>query len=279
MTIPILTTKLYIPPPRPDPSTGLRTSLVPRPRLIEQLNEGVARKLILICALAGFGKTTLLSDWLHHSNLPVAWVSLDKGDNDLSCFLVYFVAALQTIEPGICETVQAMIQSPQPPPNESTLIELINEIATISQDFVLILDDYHLIEAHPVNDALTFLLDHLPPVVHLVIASRSDPLLSLSRLRAQGQMTELRADDLRFSTQEATTFLNQVMGLALSEDDVLALETRTEGWIAGLQLAALSTRMLYPNGSDIIFFKDRLFPLNRMKGLTMVSDLDKIATH
>jgi LuxR family maltose regulon positive regulatory protein len=164
-------------------------------------------------------------------------VSLDEGDNDRTRFLVYFVAALQTIESGISETV---LHAPQPPPIESVLTELINEIAAVEQNFILVLDDYHVIEAPSVHNALTFLLDHLPPNMHLVITSRSDPLLQIPRLRAKGQMTELRAENLRFTTQEATRFLNQVMGLALSRDDVLSLETRTEGWITGLHLAALS---------------------------------------
>jgi LuxR family maltose regulon positive regulatory protein len=205
--------------------------------LIERLDAGLDRKLTLISAPAGFGKTTLLSNWVGRLDLPVAWVSLDEGDNDRTRFLVYFVAALQTIESGISETV---LHAPQPPPIESVLTELINEIAAVEQNFILVLDDYHVIEAPSVHNALTFLLDHLPPNMHLVITSRSDPLLQIPRLRAKDQMTELRAENLRFTTQEATRFLNQVMGLALSEDDVLSLETRTEGWITGLHLAALS---------------------------------------
>jgi len=228
----LLQTKLFIPPTRPD--------LVPRPRLIERLNEGITRKLILICAPAGFGKTTLISNWVEELELPVAWISLDKGDNDRTSLLIYLVAALQTIDAGICETVRAMLQTPQPPPIKSILTELINEIATLSQDFVLILDDFQVIENHEIDEALTFILDHIPPVMHLVITSRSDPLLPLSRLRARSQMTELRSTDLRFSSHETAYFLNQVMGLELSEDDIASLESRTEGWIAGLQLAGLS---------------------------------------
>jgi LuxR family maltose regulon positive regulatory protein len=205
--------------------------------LIERLDAGLDRKLTLISAPAGFGKTTLLSNWVGGLDLPVAWLSLDKGDNDQTSFLVYFIAALQTIETGIGETVP---HAPQPPPIESILTELINEVASIEGNFILVLDDYHVIEAQAVHNALNFLLDHLPPNMHLVITSRSDPLLQIPRLRAQGQVTELRAENLRFTTQEAARFLNQVMGLALSEDDVLSLETRTEGWITGLHLAALS---------------------------------------
>ena len=228
----LLTTKLYIPPPRPE--------LVPRPRLIELLNTGLYRKLTLISAPAGFGKTTMLSDWVGKINFPVAWLSLDKGDNDIKRFLQYFIAALQTIDTDVFETVQAMLQSPQSPPIESILTELVNEVASIEQNIILVLDDFHLIEASTVHDALNFLLSHLPPRVHLVITSRSDPLLQISILRAKDQVTELRADNLRFSIREATQFLNDVMGLALSADEVRSLEIRTEGWIAGLHLAALS---------------------------------------
>jgi len=228
----LLQTKLFIPPTRPD--------LVPRPQLIERLNEGINRKLILICAPAGFGKTTLLSNWVAGLDLSVAWVSLDKGDNDLTSFLVYLVAALQTVEASICETVLDMLRAPQPLPIEPVLTELINEVATLSQDFVLVLDDYQVIEDHTINEALAFLIDHLPPLMHWVIISRSDPMLPLPRLRARSQMTELRTEDLRFSTYEATDFFNRVMGLVLSEEDIVALEARTEGWIAGLQLAAIS---------------------------------------
>jgi LuxR family maltose regulon positive regulatory protein len=208
--------------------------------LIERLNEGITGKLILICAPAGFGKTTILSDWVRQINMPVAWLSLDKEDNELSRFLVYLISALQTIEDGLGKTVQVMLQTPQPLPIESILTELINEVTTLSQDFILILDDYHVVEDNTIHEALTFLLDNLPPAMHLVITSRSDPLLQIPSLRAKGQITELRIENLRFTTQETTRFLNQVMGLALSEDDVAALESRTEGWIAGLHLAALS---------------------------------------
>ena len=230
MSTPILATKLYIPPPRP--------KVVLRPRLIERLNEGLHRKLTLISAPAGFGKTTLVSEWLADCERPAAWLSLDEGDNDPTRFLTYLVAALQTIAPNIGEGVLGVLQSPQPPPTESILTALLNEITTIPDNFVLVLDDYHVIDAKPVDDALTFLLEHLPPQMHLVIATREDPQLPLARLRARGQLTELRAADLRFTPAEAAEFLNQVMGLNLSAEDIAALETRTEGWIAGLQLAA-----------------------------------------
>ena len=172
--------------------------------------------------------------------MRVAWLSLDEGDNDPTRFLTYLVAALQTIVANIGAGVLGALQSPQPPPIESILTALLNEITTIPDNFILVLDDYHIIDSKPVDNALTFLLEHLPPQMHLVIATREDPHLPLARLRARGQLTELRAADLRFTPSEAAEFLNQVMGLNLSAEDIAALETRTEGWIASLQLAALS---------------------------------------
>jgi LuxR family maltose regulon positive regulatory protein len=230
----LLQTKLYIP--------TLRPNLVPRSRLVEQLNQGLqqARKLTLISAPAGFGKTTLVSEWVAGNELPAAWLSLDEGDNDPTRFLTYLVAALQTITANIGKGVLGVLQSPQPPPTEAVLTPLINEIATIPDRIILVLDDYHLIETQPIHAALIYLLDHLPPQLHLVIATRDDPQLPLARLRARGQLTELRAADLHFTSVEAAEFLNQVMGLDLSTEDIAALETRTEGWIAGLQLAAIS---------------------------------------
>jgi len=229
---PILATKLYIPPPRP--------KIVLRPRLIERLNEGMYCKLTLISAPAGFGKTTLVSEWVASCKQPVAWLSLEEGDNDPTRFLTYLVAALQTISANIGEGALAVLQSPQPPSTESILTILLNDITTISDSFILVLDDYHVIDSQPVDQALVFLVEHVPPQMHLVIASREDPHLPLARLRARGQLTELRAADLRFTPAEAAEFLNRVMGLNLSAEDIAALETRTEGWIAGLQLAALS---------------------------------------
>lgn len=258
MVAPFLTTKLYIPPVRPP------RSVVPRPRLIQRLNEGLRPgcKLTLVSAPAGFGKTTLLSEWVGqgldvedwgldnaatgHSpmSIPqspqVAWLSLDKGDNAPSCFWGYFVAALQTIETSIGANALDALQIPQPPPIEAILTALLNEIAALPNPFALVLDDYHVIEAQPVHSALTFLLDHLPPQMHLVVATRSDPPLPIARLRGRGQLTELRADDLRFTPDEAVAFMNEAMGLSLTPKDVQALKVRTEGWIVGLQLAALS---------------------------------------
>jgi LuxR family maltose regulon positive regulatory protein len=231
---PILATKLYMPPLRPE--------VVTRPRLLEQLNEGLHSNLILISAPAGFGKTTLVSQWLALIERPAAWLSLDKGENDPARFLTYLVAALQAIAPNIGEGVSGVLQSPQPPPPEAILTTLLNDLTSIKDQFVLVLDDYHVLDAKAVDQALTFLLEHLPPHMHLVIATREDPPLPLARLRAGGRMTEMRAADLRFTPSEAAAFLNQVMGLRLSAQDIAALERRTEGWIAGLQLAALSMR-------------------------------------
>ncbi|MCJ7520245.1 MAG: AAA family ATPase, partial [Anaerolineaceae bacterium] len=191
MSEPLLLTKLYIPPPRP--------KVVFRPRLIERLNEGMHRKLTLISAPAGFGKTTLVSEWAASYDRPVAWVSLDEEDNDPARFLAYFVSALQTIAPNIGKGVLALLQSPQPPPIELILTNLLNEITTISDNFILILDDYHVIDSKPVDAVLTFLIKHLPPHMHLVITTREDPHLPLARLRTRGQLTEIRAVDLRFN--------------------------------------------------------------------------------
>src|SRR5207302_1549386 len=232
MSTPILATKLYIP--------RLRPNVVSRPRLTERLNEGLQRKLILIAAPAGFGKTTLVSAWVARCDRQVAWLSLDKGESDSTLFLTYLVTALQTIAPTIGEGVLGALQSPQPPPTEAILTALLNEITAIPDKFVLVLDDYHVIDAKAVDQTLTYLVEHLPPQMHLVIATREDPQLPLARLRARSHLTELRAADLRFTASEAAEFLTQVMGLSLSAADIAALEDHTEGWIAGLQLAALS---------------------------------------
>ena len=234
MPAPLLATKLYLPP--------LRQRSVPRPRLVERLNDGLAAgtRLTLVSAPAGFGKTTLVSEWVAGCGRPVAWLSLDAADSDPGRFLIYLIAALQTVAPGVGGGVLAVLQSPQPPPIESTLTALLNDVAAIPSHVVLVLDDYHVLDAKPVDEAMTFLVEHLPPQLHLVIATREDPALPLPRLRARGQLTELRGADLRFTPDEASAFLNQVMGLALSAEEVAALDARTEGWIAGLQLAAIS---------------------------------------
>ncbi|MGB7095496.1 MAG: hypothetical protein WBD62_12710, partial [Anaerolineales bacterium] len=191
----LLTTKLFIPPTRPN--------LVPRPRLIKRLNQGLHRKLALISAPAGFGKTTLVTDWLDNLRLDlqkekqnetrIAWLSLDEGDNDSARFLAYIINALnQAIgeEDSFGKGALSMLQSPQPPPTETILTPIINEVATISDSLILVLDDYHLIDAQPIHDALSFLLENIPPRMHLVIATREDPPLLLSRLRSREQLTE-----------------------------------------------------------------------------------------
>ena len=250
MSIALLTTKLHIP--------RLRHNLVARPRLMKQLNAGLQRKLTLISAPAGFGKTTLVGEWVANLRLdamggagpPIAaaWLSLDEGDNDPVRFLTYVVAALQTLalsqaegaEASVGKGVLSALQSPQPLPIEAALTALINEMAALPGRVVLVLDDYHVIDAKPVDNALIFLLEHLPPQIQLVIATREDPHLPLARLRVRGQLTEVRVADLRFTHSEAAVFLNHVMGLDLSAESIAALEMRTEGWIAGLQMAALS---------------------------------------
>jgi LuxR family maltose regulon positive regulatory protein len=238
----LLQTKLYIPP--------LRSNLVNRPRLIDRLNQGLepGYKLSIISAPAGFGKTTMLSEWVHGSNSAVAWVSLDKGDNDLTRFLAYFITALQTLEPAIGDGALGLLQSPQQPETAMILTALINDVAKVllsdpqGRNFAIVLDDYHLINAQPVHEALTFLLDNLPPQMHLGIASRTDPPLPLSRLRIRGELVELREADLRFTIDETASLFSRAMGINLSADDIAALDTRTEGWIAGLQVAALSMK-------------------------------------
>jgi LuxR family transcriptional regulator, maltose regulon positive regulatory protein len=233
---PLLLTKLSVPLPRP--------SLVPRPRLSERLREGLGCKLTLVSAPAGFGKTTLLSTWLAGSSgdRSAVWLSLDAADNDPARFWRYFIAAVDRLRPGAGDAALRLLGSPQPPPIEAVLTTLLNELADLDADVALVVDDYHLIESRAIHEALTFLIEHLPPRFHLVIATRRDPPLPLARLRARGELNELRAADLRFTSEEAATFLDQVMGLKLSAEEIAELETRTEGWIAGLQMAALAMR-------------------------------------
>ncbi len=234
MLTPVLTTKLFIPPPRPN--------AVPRARLIARLNEGLYRKLTLLSAPAGFGKTMLLSQWLADCARPVAWLTLDSADNDPTLFLTYLVAALQTAVPTIGVEVLGALQARPHPPIETLLFTLLNEIATLPQQAILVLDDHHVLDASAIHKTVAFLVEHLPPQLHLVIATREDPPLPLARLRARDQLSELRVADMRFTPSEAATFLNQIMHLSLAAEDLSALERRTEGWIAGLQLAALSMR-------------------------------------
>ena len=240
----LLQTKLYVPRPRP--------ALVPRPHLIAILNQGLHRKLTLISAPAGFGKTTLVTEWIAAGERPSAWLSLDEGDSDPARFLQYLVAALRTVVPELGQTAAAALQSPQPPPAQAILTPLLNEIAAVPEPFMLVLDDYHEVDAQPVDELLTFLLEHLPPQLHLVITTRENPSLPLPRLRVRGQLTELRAADLRFTVEETAVFLNQIMGLNLAAADIAALEGRTEGWIAGLQLASLSLQGHRADTADFI---------------------------
>ena len=232
----LLATKLHVP--------GQQPGFVARPRLAEALDEGLARGLILVCAPAGSGKTALLADWARRGDRPVAWLSLDDGDNDPARFWRHAVAALDRARPGIAERVGALLGPPAPASFAGLVTALINELAAAPGDgeVLLVLDDYHLIDAQQVHEPLVFLLEHLPPGVHLVLASRSDPPLPLARLRARGQLLELRAADLRFSSHEAAVLLREAAGpeLSLTDAAVAALVARTEGWVAGLQLAGLS---------------------------------------
>jgi LuxR family transcriptional regulator, maltose regulon positive regulatory protein len=241
--VPLLFTKLYVPPSRP--------GIIARPRLTERLNDGTHGQLTLVSAPAGFGKTTLVGEWAAGCGRPVAWLSLDHRDDDPSSFLTYLVAALRTIAPEVGGEALVALQSAQTPPIESILTTIVNEISAVPDDFVFILDDYHVLDSKPDDEALLFLLEHLPPRMHLVIATREDPRLPLARLRAQGQLTELRAADLRFRPAEAAEFLKRATGLDLSAEDVQALEARTEGWIAGLQMAAISLQGL-PDAAGFI---------------------------
>jgi LuxR family maltose regulon positive regulatory protein len=237
MTTPLLTTKLYLPP--------ARTQMVPRLRLIERLTTSLqsGHGLTLVAAPAGFGKTTLVSAWVRAGRYPVAWVSLDEEDNDPTSFWAYVVTALTNV-PGFKEadagaSALAALRSPQPPPIKTILTDVINVLAAAPQPIILVLDDYHTISNTAIHDGLAFLLAHQPQQLHLVLSTRADPPLPLYRLRARGRLTELRSEDLRFTPEETATFLNTLMGLDLATEDVKALEARTEGWIVGLQLAAL----------------------------------------
>jgi len=229
--IELLSTKLFIPRPR--------KNLVSRPHLIERLNEGLDKKLTLIAAPAGFGKTTLLSAWIPQSPRCVTWFSLDD-DNDTTRFWVYFISSLQTLRSDLGEAALVLLQSPQAPPISSVLTNLINDITSFSDAFAFVLDDYHVIESQPIHEGLTFLIEHMPGNMHLVITTRVDPPLPLARLRARDQLTEFRAKDLRFTTDETESFLNQELGERFTAEEVTVLVERTEGWVAGLQIAALS---------------------------------------
>lgn len=232
MVSPYITTKLYIP--------EAKHNAIVRSRLTQRLNEGLHRKLSIISASAGSGKTTLISQWLSSCDRPAAWLSLDERDNDVYRFLGYFAAALQTVDEKLSSYASAALQSPQPPPAESIMALIINDLARLPMRCLLVLDDYHLIHSKPVHDAVAFLLDHLPSNAHLVITSREEPDLPLTRLRMRDEVTELGAADMRFNHQETMDYLTDAMKLQLSLPEISELENRTEGWIAGLQLAALS---------------------------------------
>jgi LuxR family maltose regulon positive regulatory protein len=235
MPAPLLETKLYVPRPR--------RGLVPRPRLTERLDRGAMSTLTLVSAPAGFGKTTVLAAWLAAEPpgaRSAAWLSLDPGDNDPGTFWTYVIAALRTAAPAVGARAAALLDAPHPAPVHEVLTILLNDLGPLEHDLVLVLDDYHVIDSHDVQNGLTFFLDHLPSHMHVVIASRADPAVPLARLRARGELVEVRAADLRFTRDEAAAYLTGVMGLALTAQDVSALEGRTEGWIAALQLAALS---------------------------------------
>jgi LuxR family maltose regulon positive regulatory protein len=229
----LLATKLHTPRARPD--------LVARPSLLARLDAGLATgTLTLLAAPAGSGKTTLLAAWLVRLGYPVAWLSLDDGDQDLGLFLRYLVAALQTVAPGCGRGVLALLQSARTPPPAALLTPLINELAAVPEAWLLVLDDYHAVRAPGIHEAIGFLLDHRPSTLRLAIATREDPPLPLARLRARGLLTELRAADLRFTSGEMAAFLERALGAALAPAQVAALAERTEGWVAGVQLAALA---------------------------------------
>jgi LuxR family maltose regulon positive regulatory protein len=231
---PLLVTKTHVPPPR--------QGLVTRPDLQAKLVAGLTRPLTLVSAPAGFGKTTLLNAWVHAAagDHRIAWLALDEDDNDVPRFLQYLLAAVDVAAPGLAAAAAAALRSAQAPATQQVLALLLNELNASPYNFVFVLDDYHVIDNPPIHQALAYAVDHLPANTHLVIATRSDPPIPLPRLRARGMVTEIRIADLRFNGQEADTFLRQVMQLSLSPEDLRLLETRTEGWVAGLQMAGLS---------------------------------------
>lgn len=231
---PLLFTKVAIPP--------LRLDLIERARLVELLNQAMGHRLILLSAPAGFGKTTLLNQWSAQHRRRVAWVSLDVQDNDPNHFWRYVIAALQPISSGLGQEALELVQAGQPAQLESAIASLLNALLLLEEDITLVLDDYHLISAQSIHDSLAFFLDHLPPRLHLMIASRTDPPLPLAYLRVRQQLAELRASELRFTSEEVARFFTAGMGLHLAEEQLATLATSTEGWIAALQLAALSLK-------------------------------------
>lgn len=232
MTSDLLASKLYFPPRRPD--------LVQRPHLLDSLDAGLSGKLTLVSAPAGFGKTTVVSEWIRGCGYPAAWLSLDKNDNDLSRFLIYLVAALQRIDSQIGVDVQAALQESLSPHFEILLTRLISEMERLPEKSIIVLDDYHLIDSKSVHDAINFLVEYLPPTIHLVVTGRTDPPLPIPRLRVRGEVNEVRTSQLRFTKIEVAAFLNDRMGFDLSSNGIAAMEERTEGWVASLKLAAIS---------------------------------------
>src|SRR6478672_3755956 len=232
----LLATKLHVPRPQP--------GFVPRPRLVEALGEGLARGRVLVCAPAGFGKTVLLADWARGGGRPVAWLGLDGGDSDPARFWRYAVAALEGARPGLAGRVSPLLGPPLPRSFEGLVTALVNELAADPgpDGALLVLDDYHLVDSGPVHESVALLLENLPPGLRVVVSSRASPPLPLARLRARGQLAELRAADLRFTPEEAAALLGEAAGPGLPGTAVAALVARTEGWAAGLQLAGLSLR-------------------------------------
>ena len=228
----LLTTKLNPP--------GVRRNLVARPRLTYLLDRSLEMKLTLLSAPAGYGKTTSLSAWIEETDPRLGWVSLDRRDNDPTRFWTYLISAVERVHPDIGSSALSQLQSPQQPDIESVLSALINPISEMSEPFVIVLDDYHVIEANGIHDGMAFLIEHLPPQMHLLVSTRADPALPIAALRVKDELNELRAQDLRTTREESGIFLEKVMGLSLSPSDIATLEERTEGWIAGLQLAGLS---------------------------------------
>ncbi|MCB0111192.1 MAG: AAA family ATPase, partial [Caldilineaceae bacterium] len=218
--------------------------MVHRPHLVERLNRGIDQggKLTLLSAPAGFGKTTLVREWLAQINRSVAWLALEQSDTDATRFLTYVIAALQTIDAELGRGALAGLQSAGSSATEPAVTSLLNDILATAQQVVLVFDDYHLIESQEIHDVMLFLLDHLPANLHLVVTSRDDPPFPLPRLRIRGELTDLRATDLLFTQEETIQFFRQVMDLDISQEDAAALDARTEGWIAGLQVAGLSMR-------------------------------------
>ena len=227
----LLQTKFFVP--------SVRNNLVTRDRLVKHVEQNIHRKLTLICAPAGFGKTTLLAEWLKQTNSKYTWLSLDEQDNELSRFWLYLITAIAKITPPHLEITTTHLQN-QELNFESLLTPLINQLANLTEDIVIILDDYHLIDDREIHQSFDFFLNHIPPQLHFVIATRSDPPLPLAKLRARGELTELRIQELRFNSEEIQIFTNEIMEINLSALQISTLKTKIEGWIAGLQMAGLS---------------------------------------